>query len=153
MNERRSPELTRRLAIRGATDVVSRCRDFTRRALTEWCWPGAGYGAGARAGETPGADAADDALLLVSEVVGNACLHAGGATSLVLRCTDAWLRIEVTDESPAAPQVRHRSDLSRPGGHGLRIVERLGRDWGWDAVVGDGKCVWVEIDSPPGHPG
>ncbi|MFE2146316.1 ATP-binding protein, partial [Streptomyces sp. NPDC059456] len=148
MNARRSPELTRRLVIGGATDVVGRCREFTRRALSEWRWPRPG-GPGPVDGRPLGAEAADDALLLVSEVVGNACLHAGGPTSLVLRCTDERLRIEVTDESTAAPRLRHRSDLTRPGGHGLRIVERLGRSWGWTAVAGNGKCVWVEIDSPP----
>ncbi|WP_405828501.1 MULTISPECIES: ATP-binding protein [unclassified Streptomyces] len=145
MDEGRSPELTRLLVLHGAAGAVTRCRDFARQALTEWRWPPAVVEAG-----TPGAEATDDALLLVSEIVANACLHAGGPTSLVLRCTSDRLRIEVTDGSPAAPRATHRSEPSRPGGHGLLIVERLGRNWGWYPLDGNGKCVWVEIGSPPG---
>ncbi|MFE6847702.1 ATP-binding protein [Streptomyces sp. NPDC057686] len=138
----RSPELTRRLALDSAANAVTRCRDFTRQALTEWRWPPGPVDATSRSELT------DDALLLVSEVIANACLHAGGPTSLVLRCTAVRLRIEVTDLSPDPPRTRHRSDPSRPGGHGLLIMERLGRNWGWSpAVAGPGKCVWVEIDS------
>ncbi|MFG2748983.1 ATP-binding protein [Streptomyces xanthophaeus] len=143
MDEGRSPQpqLTRRLVLHRPADAVTRCRDFTRRALTEWHWP-----PGPAERGTPAAEAAEDVLLMVSEVVANACLHTSGPTSLVLRCTGGRLRIEVTDGSPVAP-VRHRPDPARPGGHGLLIVERLGRDWGWVALDG-GKCVWVEIDSP-----
>ncbi|MFJ9344187.1 ATP-binding protein [Streptomyces sp. NPDC101733] len=140
MDERRSSELTRRLVTDGVKDVVTRCRDFTRQALAEWHWPPSADGAGP--------EVLEDALLLVSEVVANACLHAGGPTSLVLRRSGDRLRIEVTDGSPAAPKPRQRPDPSRPGGHGLLIVERLGRTWGWEAVDGGpGKCVWVEVES------
>ncbi|WP_327417989.1 ATP-binding protein [Streptomyces sp. NBC_01233] len=145
MDEGRSPELTRLLVLHRAANAVTRCRDFARQTLAEWRWPPGPVEAG-----TPGAEATDDALLLVSEVVANACLHAGGPTSLVLRCRNDRLRIEVTDGSPAAPRATRRSDPSRPGGHGLLIVERLGRNWGWYPLDGDGKCVWVEIGSPPG---
>ncbi|MFD9303993.1 ATP-binding protein [Streptomyces sp. NPDC060048] len=144
MSERRPPERTRRLVLHDTTDVVSQCRDFTRRALTEWQWlPGAASGGGG--GGTY--ETADDALLLVSEMVANACMHAGGPSSLLLRCTGDRLRIEVTDGSPVAPAVRHPTDPSRPGGHGLLIVERLAREWGSEPADG-GKCVWVELDAP-----
>lgn len=143
MSGRRSPEWTRRLVLHGTADVVSQCRDFTRLALTEWQWlPAAGSGSG-HTDET-----ADDVLLLVSEVVANACLHAGGPRSLLLRCTADRLRIEVTDGSPAPPAVRPSADPAVPGGHGLLIVERLAREWGSERV-GGGKCVWVEVDTPP----
>lgn len=144
MSEHRSPERTRRLVLHGTTDVVSRCRDFTRAALTDWQWLPQ---AGSHRDRGPGDETADDALLLVSEVVANACMHAGGPTSLVLRRTAEGLRIEVTDANPVAPTVRHPSDPARPGGHGLVIVERLARKWGSEPVDG-GKCVWVELDAP-----
>ncbi|CAM5303150.1 ATPase [Streptomyces avidinii] len=150
MSERRSPEQTRRLALLDTTDVVSRCRDFTRRALTTWQWlPRADSGDGREDASADGAVPAEDALLLVSEMVANACMHAGGPTSLLLRCTPERLRIEVTDRSPVQPVARPRADPSLPGGHGLLIVERLARQWGSEPVAGDGKCVWVEIDAPP----
>ncbi|WP_043193078.1 ATP-binding protein [Streptomyces sp. NRRL F-2664] len=121
------------------SDVVTRCRDFTRDALTDWKW-------------MPGSrDDAEDVLLLVSEVVANACLHAGGPRSLLLDCTDERLRVEVTDGDPAAPTPRSRPDPARPGGYGLLIVERIARRWG-SLPLADGKCVWAEIASPSGSP-
>lgn len=148
MSEHRPPEQTRRLVLHGTTDVVSRCRDFTRRALAEWQWlPEAGNGSSG-SGSAHVDESADDALLVVSEVVANACMHAGGPSSLLLRCTPERLRIEVTDGSPVAPTARTPSDPARPGGHGLLIVERLAREWGSEPVDG-GKCVWVEVAAPP----
>lgn len=150
MSQRRSSEWTRRLVLHGTTDVVGRCRDFTRRALTEWQWlPESGNGNDLPYGSGDGrdniyeaetAEAADDVLLLVSEVVANACMHAGGPRSLLLRYTAERLRIEVTDASPAVPVYRFPADPARPGGHGLLIVKRLARAWGPDPIDG-GKCV------------
>ncbi|MFI5864106.1 ATP-binding protein [Streptomyces sp. NPDC051546] len=150
MSERGSPERTRRLVLHGSTDVVSRCRDFARAALTEWQWlPEAGnhHDQGLH-DEGLGAGIADDALLVVSEIVANARLHGGGASSLLLRRTAGGLRIEVTDASPDAPFLRHPPDPARPGGHGLVIVDRLARTWGSEQAEG-GKCVWAELDAPP----
>ncbi|WP_327308639.1 ATP-binding protein [Streptomyces sp. NBC_01298] len=158
MSARRSSEWTRRLLLHGTADVVGLCRDFTRRALTEWQWlpsadsggnSGGGvlaYGHATGANET--AEAADDVLLLVSEVVANACMHAGGPESLLLRYTAERLRIEVTDPSPVVPVHRLPADPARPGGHGLLIVTRLASAWGADPLDG-GKCVWVEVATPP----
>lgn len=135
----RPPAQIRRLLLRDTVDVVTRCRDFTRDALSEWHWM------------STAREHAEDVLLLVSEVVANACLHAGGPRTLVLDCTDERLRIEVADGSPIAPAPRPRSDPARPGGHGLLIVERLARGWG-SVPTEDGKCVWLEVDSPPRFP-
>ncbi|MFD3549519.1 ATP-binding protein [Streptomyces sp. NPDC058655] len=128
-------EQTRRLVLGGATSgVVSRCRDFTSRALADWAWPG-------------GAEAAEDVLLLVSEVVTNACLHAGGPRELVLRHDHERLRVEVSDGSPEIPRRRLPGDRALPGGHGLIVVERLARSWGAQpfADASPGKTVWLEI--------
>lgn len=130
---------TRRLALFGTKGVVSRCRDFSRQALADWNW-------------IPAADeerqaVVDDVLLLVSEVVTNACLHAGGPTELVLNCTDERLRIEVSDGSPVRPQPRPPGDVTLPGGHGLIVFERLARNWG-STPRGEGKTVWLEVASP-----
>ncbi|MET9572359.1 ATP-binding protein [Streptomyces virginiae] len=134
--EPRPLDRRRSLLLTGMTDVVTRCRDFTRAALIDWKW-------------MPSArDDAEDVLLLVSEVVANACLHAGGPHALLLECTDDRLRVEVTDGNPAAPTPRRsRPDPARPGGYGLLIVERIARRWG-TLPLADGKCVWAEIDSP-----
>ncbi|MEV6732865.1 MULTISPECIES: hypothetical protein [unclassified Streptomyces] len=104
--------MTRRLALDGTANAVTRCREFTRQGLAEWCRPPGPVDVG-----TCESELTDDALLLVSEVIANACLQAGRPTSLVLRCTAERLRMEVTDESPTAPRAGHRTDPSRPGGH------------------------------------
>ncbi|WP_327321642.1 ATP-binding protein [Streptomyces sp. NBC_01210] len=139
---------TRRLALFGTKGVVSRCRDFTREALEDWGWIPAGAAAEVEP-EVGEAELVEDVLLLVSEVVTNACLHAGGPTELVLIHDGERLRIEVADASPESPRRRPPQDASQPGGHGLIVLERLARSWGW-APRGDGKVVWLEVGSPSG---
>ncbi|OEJ32706.1 ATP-binding protein [Streptomyces subrutilus] len=131
-------EQTRRLVLGGATTgVVGRCRDFTRKALADWQWPG-------------GAESVEDVLLLVSEVITNACLHAGGPRELVLRHGPERLRVEVSDGSPEIPRRRPPGDRTLPGGHGLIVLERLARGWG--AVPSPdgrpGKTVWLDVAAP-----
>ncbi|MFF5701200.1 ATP-binding protein [Streptomyces sp. NPDC012794] len=130
------------LVLEGMPDPVLRSRDFTRRALTAWHWlPAKGQAA---------REAAEDVVLLVSEVVANACLHGGGPGALVLDWTDERLRIEVTDSSPTPPRRpadRKGGDPRQPGGHGLMIVDRLARRWGSRPGV-IGKCVWLEVACP-----
>ena len=131
----------RRVLLAGTTGVVARARDFTRQALYDWGWLPA-VTADARA-------AAEDVLLVVSELVTNACLHAGGADELRLRHSARSVRLEVTDSGGGKPEPRVPHRGSRPGGHGMYIVQRLCTDWG---VVrhpdGPGKTVWAEIAAP-----
>ncbi len=154
-------EQTRRLWLGGGTKgVVTRCRDFTREALTDWQWLPASGDSTPLDGTYPdppaGQDpeewqerwaAVEDALLLVSEVVTNACMHAGGPTELLLHRAPGLLRIEVTDPSPVTPRVRPSGDPALPGGHGLVVLERLSREWGY-RPAGSGKTVWLEVPAP-----
>ncbi|MFG2292399.1 ATP-binding protein [Streptomyces sp. NPDC048603] len=125
--------------------VVTRCRDFTRQALSDWQW--------IPPDEAEGLDeqrwaVAEDVLLLVSEVVTNACLHGGGPSELVLHCAPDRLRIEVTDGNPEPPRPHRRGDPALPGGHGLVVLETLTRSWG-SLPAGFGKTVWAEVPAPP----
>ncbi|MGA5194234.1 ATP-binding protein [Streptomyces exfoliatus] len=144
-----SREQVRRLALFGTRGVVSRCRDFTARALAEWGWiPAEGEEAEQRV---------EDVLLLVSEVVTNACLHAGGPEELVLRHGNGWLRVEVADTSPEHPRVQRSRSPSLPGGHGLMVLDRLAGDWGSEdrGPGAVGKVVWLEVSRtsrPPWRP-
>ncbi|MEU2851288.1 ATP-binding protein [Streptomyces syringium] len=131
----------RRLHLVGVSGAVPRSRDFTRQALYDWGWLPAAS-ADHRA-------AAEDVLLVVSELVTNACLHANGPDELRVAFAGKVLRLEVVDLGSGTPTPRHPHRAGRPGGHGMFIVERLCLDWG---VVrnegGNGKTVWAELAAP-----
>ncbi|WP_371496971.1 ATP-binding protein [Kitasatospora sp. NBC_00374] len=136
--ERLRPDLPaagqrRTVRLAGLPRQVVLGREFARTALADWAWPGE--------------EAVEDLLLVVSELVANARLHAGGALQLSLRLTQDRLRIEVTDAARTPPvlSLPHRPGL--PGGHGLHIIQRLADDWGV-AVHDTGKTVWAEVRVP-----
>src|SRR5687767_966198 len=101
----------RRLNFDGASGVVPLARDFARQALYEWGWLPAAT-ADQRA-------AAEDVLLVVSELVTNACLHAEGPDELSIACENKVLRVEVSDRGTGQPAPRTPHRAGRPGGHGM----------------------------------
>ncbi|MEV5509578.1 ATP-binding protein [Streptomyces orinoci] len=131
----------RRLRLAGVSGAVPLSRDFTRQALHDWGWLPAAT-ADRRA-------AAEDVLLVVSELVTNACLHADGPEELMVSRDGKALRLEVSDRGAGEPTPRSPHQAGRPGGHGMFIVQRLCMDWG---VVrhqgGVGKTVWAELAGP-----
>ncbi|MEU9640370.1 ATP-binding protein [Streptomyces sp. NPDC048188] len=131
----------RRLSFEDASGVVPLARDFTREALYAWGWlPSAT--ADQRA-------AAEDVLLVVSELVTNACLHAEGPDELWITCEKKVIRVEVSDRGTGQPAPRTPHRAGRPGGHGMFIVERLCLDWGVVRTPGvAGKRVWAELGAP-----
>ncbi|MFF7443730.1 ATP-binding protein [Streptomyces sp. NPDC008122] len=137
------PDQVRRLVLHGTRGVVSRCRDFTAEALADWGW--------IPADSEEAAERVEDVLLLVSEVVTNACLHAGGPEEFVLRNGRGRLRVEVSDASPEHPRVRVPRSPALPGGHGLMVLDLLAAEWGSrDKERGAvGKVVWLEVGRPP----
>ncbi|MEU8588202.1 ATP-binding protein [Streptomyces sp. NPDC048664] len=136
-----SDRQVRRLSFEGASGVVPLARDFTRQALYAWGWLPAAT-ADRRA-------AAEDVLLVVSELVTNACLHAEGPEELWIACDRKVLRIEVSDRGAGQPAPRTPHRAGRPGGHGMFIVQRLCLDWGVVRAPGvAGKKVWAELGAP-----
>ncbi|MBL1082183.1 ATP-binding protein [Streptomyces actinomycinicus] len=131
----------RRLRLEGESGVVPLARDFTRQALYAWGWLPAAS-ADQRA-------AAEDVLLVVSELVTNACLHAEGPDELILACDNKVIRLEVSDRGAGQPAPRTPHRAGRPGGHGMFIVQRLCLDWGVVRATGTpGKTVWAELGAP-----
>ncbi|MET9887313.1 ATP-binding protein [Streptomyces sp. NPDC006430] len=120
----------RRLSLAGVRGHVAKGRDFTRHALRDWGWDGT--------------ETAEDTLLLVSELLTNASLHAGGCLELVLTGGDV-LRVEVFDGTTVLPRRHPAPQRGVPGGHGLYIVERLSDRWGAHTHQ-HGKAVWAEIE-------
>ncbi|GGQ98004.1 ATP-binding protein [Streptomyces flaveolus] len=131
----------RRLSFDDQSGVVPLARDFTREALYAWGWlPSAT--ADQRA-------AAEDVLLVVSELVTNACLHAEGPDELSITCDKKVIRLEVSDRGAGQPAPRTPHRAGRPGGHGMFIVQRLCLDWGVVRTPGvAGKRVWAELGAP-----
>jgi anti-sigma regulatory factor (Ser/Thr protein kinase) len=89
----------------------------------------------------------DDAILVTSEVVANAVLHAGGPIGLEVEVDPgppARVRVAVSDESPVAPTIREYG-AGASTGRGLALVARLARRWGVDPNEPTGKVVWAEL--------
>lgn len=96
-----------------------------------------------------GADCAatDAAVLLVSELVTNAVLHARTPMTVRLAHRDGVVRVEVRDSHPALPQPR-RYNVDTATGRGLRLLETMASAWGVLKVPDadrPGKIVWFEI--------
>lgn len=88
-------------------------------------------------------DLVDPAVLLVSEIVTNALLHAGTDIDLTARVDDAGVRIEVRDGSLHLPS-RRRYAATAGTGRGLLMLESLVDDWGVTRHR-DGKTVWFRV--------
>jgi anti-sigma regulatory factor (Ser/Thr protein kinase) len=89
----------------------------------------------------------DDVVLLASELVTNALLHARSAPNLDVAVRGRSVRCSVTDDSPQPPRRRHYANDAATG-RGIALVEMIAARWGTERVR-DGKCVWFEIDYDP----
>jgi len=118
----------------------------------------ASVGVARRLVRTTAADAVDGelvdvAVLLVSELVTNAVMHAGTPIELTVSLSHASeLTVSVGDGSPHQPVPRSYGRTASTG-RGLRMVEDLADDWG--VSVGEtGKTVWFRVSGDhPGQPG
>ncbi|WP_181806844.1 ATP-binding protein [Streptomyces shenzhenensis] len=86
----------------------------------------------------------EDAVLLVSELVGNAVRHTGARVfGLRMRRRPGWIRVEVRDPSRGLPCLMpvQETDIS---GRGLFLVDKLADRWGVD-LLPRGKTTWFEM--------
>lgn len=87
---------------------------------------------------------AEDTVLLVSELVGNAVRHTGARVfGLRMLRRRGWIRVEVRDPSRGLPCLMpvHELDVS---GRGLFLVDKLSDRWGVD-LLPRGKTTWFEM--------
>ncbi|CAL9307290.1 hypothetical protein SUDANB25_04216 [Streptomyces sp. SudanB25_2051] len=92
-----------------------------------------------------GPQIAEDVILLVSELVGNAVRHTG-ARAFGLRMTrrrGGRIRVDVRDPSRGLPCLMPVRPLD-VSGRGLFLVEKLSDRWGVD-LLPRGKNTWFEI--------
>ena len=86
----------------------------------------------------------EDAVLLVSELVGNAVRHTGALVfHLRMRRLRGRIRIEVRDPSRGLPCLMPVQELD-VSGRGLFLVDKLADRWGVD-LLPRGKTTWFEM--------
>ncbi|MFE2100966.1 MULTISPECIES: SpoIIE family protein phosphatase [unclassified Streptomyces] len=115
---------------------VATARSFVRDTLQGW-----GF-----------ADVVDDAVVLTSELVTNAVVHAGTHADVLCLRTEDGVRIEVSDRYPEREVPLQASPASmgspdREGGRGLQLCAALAARWGVDYTPTH-KNVWFHLDLP-----
>jgi len=90
-------------------------------------------------------DTRDTMLLLASELVTNAILHAHTPVELGVCVDGGRALVCVADRMPGSEPLMPRDHShDRPGGRGLALVADLSDDWGTTAFTG-GKTVWFTM--------
>ncbi|MGX4689471.1 SpoIIE family protein phosphatase [Streptomyces sp. JNUCC 63] len=115
---------------------VATARSFVRDTLQGW-----GFG-----------DIVDDAVVLTSELVTNAVVHAGTAADVLCLRSDDGIRIEVSDryperEIPVQSSAVNMGSPDREGGRGLQLCAALAGRWGVEYTPTH-KKVWFQLDLP-----
>jgi PAS domain S-box-containing protein len=115
---------------------VASARSFVRDTLQGW-----GY-----------ADIVDDAVVLTSELVTNAVVHAGTAADVLCLRTEEGVRIEVSDryperEVPLQSAAVNMGSPDREGGRGLQLCAALAGRWGVEYTPTH-KNVWFQLALP-----
>jgi anti-sigma regulatory factor (Ser/Thr protein kinase) len=91
----------------------------------------------------------DDIRLLVSELVTNAIRHAegpsGGKVSLDVSIGPRGVRVEVADPGEGFDPSPRDDEMTRPGGWGLYLVDRIADRWG--VMRNRMTRVWFELDA------
>ncbi|MFF9481018.1 SpoIIE family protein phosphatase [Streptomyces sp. NPDC014733] len=137
----------RSLALPGTARAAADARRFVRATLTDWA-----------ARRPPGAERLDgrlmdEAVLLVSELVTNAVVHAGTDVDVRCRLDADGLTVEVADRHPTRPVCGpHHGALPGGAGHGLQLVGAVATSWGitYDRAA---KCVWFRLATAAPEPG
>ncbi|QXE36067.1 ATP-binding protein [Streptomyces sp. GMY02] len=97
----------------------------------------------------------DSAVLILSELLSNAGLHAKVTPEQVIETryfrSSGALRIEVHDGSPDRPQPRPAGPEASDG-RGLLLVDALADEWGVADRAGPGKVVWASLSVPVVRP-
>ncbi|GLL05932.1 ATP-binding protein [Dactylosporangium matsuzakiense] len=119
----------------GRVAVVGRARNWLSRSLPRLV----GLNARIQLGE--------DTELLLSELITNAVLYAGGVTTVRLRLAGTVLRLTVCDHATATPTAR-AATTDDEHGRGIALVTALAARWGVErSRTIAGKCVWLELST------
>jgi anti-sigma regulatory factor (Ser/Thr protein kinase) len=135
--------------------AAAAARRFVRDTLGSWDLTGDGDGDDRDDQDSRGDRDAlvDDAVLLTSELVTNAVLHAGTPVQVTCRLLgdgpDRSLEIAVLDRCPAQlrPDLPHTAGeaADRTNGRGLQLPSELASAWGV-TYAREAKAVWFRMD-------
>jgi anti-sigma regulatory factor (Ser/Thr protein kinase) len=89
------------------------------------------------------ADLTDVILLLVTELVTNAVIHARTSVHIQVALRGEVVRVDVQDEAPEPP-VRQPASPEALNGRGLLLLDKLADRWGFEPRP-SGKTVWFEV--------
>lgn len=100
-------------------------------------------------GIVDGCQAADDAVLCLSELVTNAIIHSrsrepGGHFCVSVERHGSHVRVEVADQGVPWAQSQPHDDQN---GRGLLVVAQLAREFGRSGDEHAGWTVWYEIEA------
>jgi len=92
-------------------------------------------------------DVLDEALLLVSELVTNAVVHAGTRTEVTAQLLDGAVRVDVEDHHPSRllPPIPIPAREDQEGGRGLYLSAAVSSAWGVE-YTRVAKVVWFRLD-------
>ncbi|MEX2986149.1 SpoIIE family protein phosphatase [Streptomyces sp. C36] len=115
---------------------VAAARAFVRDTLQGWGFP----------------DIIDDAVVLTSELVTNAVVHAGTHADVLCVRMNTGVRVEVADryperEVPLQEPGRQFGSVDREGGRGLLLCAAIASRWGVEYTA-TAKTVWFRLDLP-----
>jgi anti-sigma regulatory factor (Ser/Thr protein kinase) len=139
--------------------AAAAARRFVRDTLRSWELAGDRGSPGERAEWTQRDALVDDAVLLTSELVTNAVLHAGTPVQVTCRLlgdlSDGAVEIAVLDRRPAQlrPDRPHTAAeaAERTNGRGLQLPSELAAAWGV-TYARAAKAVWFRLNlAGPGH--
>ena len=128
--------------------AAAEARRFVRETLRSWGMPGP-------AGRI--SDLVDDAVLLTSELVTNAVVHAGTQVQVTCRMNSKAVEVAVRDRHPSralgTPLQPPGDPAGRTSGRGLLLPSALASAWGV-TYARTSKAVWFRIafaDRPAGE--
>jgi anti-sigma regulatory factor (Ser/Thr protein kinase) len=87
----------------------------------------------------------DNAVLLTSELVANAAIHAHSGYQIDMRRSTALIRVELLNDEPEILPML--TEPTEDGGRGLRLIETLASCWGMESDPRH-KMVWFELHDP-----
>ena len=132
--------------------AVAAARKFVRDTLCSWLDAGPGTAADAAAD----GGLVNDAVLLTSELVTNAVVHAGTQVQVTCKLAAGAVEVVVRDSHPArmvpGPAPDDTVPAERTGGRGLLLPSALAAAWGVSYGT-DAKAVWFRMGLPGGPAG